>query len=88
MYYVSADIHSLFSFLSWSLTIDSLSNPSFLFQILIDLSVDPLIMYYSSADIHKLVIESSWALSIYLMSFPLIFQILIDLSLDPLMMYY
>ncbi len=56
-------------------------------QILIDLSLDPLMMYKESAVIHTLLTDSSWALSIYLISFPLIFQIFIDLSLDPLMMY-
>ncbi len=58
-----------------------------MFQILIELSPDPLMIYLESVDIHTLFTSSSWASSIDLISFPSMFQILMDLSSDPLIMY-
>ncbi len=40
-----------------------------MFQILIDLSKDPLMMFLQSAEIYTLVIKLSWALSIDLIRF-------------------
>ncbi len=56
-------------------------------MILMDLSLDPLMIYLESSDIHTLFTKSSWTLSIDLMRFPSMFQILTDLSLDPLIIY-
>ncbi len=58
-----------------------------MFQILIDLSLDRLMMYFESLEIHTLFTHLSWALWIDLIKFPSMFQILIDLSPDPLMIY-
>jgi hypothetical protein len=59
-----------------------------MFQILIDLSADPLMMYLVLLEMQTLNISSSCALFIVLICFPLLFQILMDLSADPLIMYY
>ncbi len=58
-----------------------------MFQIIIDLSSDPLMIYLESADTHTLITWEPWAFS-DLISFPLMLQILMDLSSDPLMIYY
>jgi hypothetical protein len=78
MYLESAEIHTPVIELLWALSIDLNRFPS-MFQILIDLSSDPLMMYLESAEIHTPVTELSWALSIDLIRFPSMFQILIDL---------
>ena len=76
----SGEMHTLVTKESWALSIDLMRFPS-MFQIIIYLSSDPLMMYLQSAEIHTFFTESSWALSIYLMRFPSMFQILIELSL-------
>ncbi len=55
-----------------------------MFQILIDLSYDPLTINDESGEMQTVDTASLWALSIEIISYPLMFQILMDLSKDPL----
>jgi hypothetical protein len=69
-------MQTLLTLLLWALSIDLIIFP-LIFQILMVLSVDPLMIISEFGDMHTHNTSSPWALSIDLVKFPSMLQILI-----------